>query len=116
MEAVEGDFFESVPDGGDLYLLKSVLHDWDNESAMTILRNVHSSMDAHSRLLIIESVLDEENHPSIGKMTDILMMAAAGGQERTRAQWESLLETSGFRIRKIHPTITPHSLIEVGKA
>jgi hypothetical protein len=115
MEVQAGDFFESVPAGGDLYMLKSVLHDWDDESSVKILQNVHRVMEKHSRLLIIETVLDEQNQSSFGKMTDILMMVAVGGLERTRRQWLCLLETAGFRIRKIHPTITPHSLIEVEK-
>jgi hypothetical protein len=115
MEIQAGDFFESVPAGGDLYMLKSVLHDWDDASAVKILQNVHRVMEKHSRLLIIEAVLDEENQSSFGKMTDILMMAAVGGQERTHRQWEVLLQSAGFSIRKIHSTITPHSLIEVEK-
>jgi len=115
LEPREGDFFESVPSGGDLYMLKSVLHDWDDISSVKILQNVHRVMDERSRLLIIEAVLDEGNQSSFGKMTDILMMAAAGGRERTHAQWETLLEASGFRIRRIHSTITPYSLIEAEK-
>lgn len=115
MQVQEGNFFESVPEGGDLYILKSVLHDWDDNSCAKILGNVHRVMNGSSRLLIIESILDEENHPSFGKMTDILMMAATGGMERTHVQWEKLLQVSGFRIRKIHPNITPHSLIEAEK-
>jgi len=115
MELVEGDFFVGVPSGGDLYLLKSVLHDWDDESSLKILRNVHKAMDPSSRLLVIEAVLDEGNKPSFGKMTDVLMMAAAGGRERTQAQWEKLLESSGFRIYKIHSTVSYHCLIEVEK-
>ena len=100
---------------GDLYILKSVLHDWDDDSTLKILRNVHKVMDQKSRLLVIESVLDEGNLPAFGKMTDILMMVAAGGRERTRTQWKSLLAASGFRIRKIHPTISHHSIIEASK-
>ncbi len=115
MKQVGGDFFESVPGGGDLYILKSILHDWNDDSSMKILRNVHKAMNQKSRLLIIETILDEGNNPSFGKMTDILMMAAAGGMERTLAQWENLLAGSGFKIRKIHPTISHHSLIEAEK-
>ncbi len=115
MELVGGDFFENVPAGGDLYILKSILHDWDDESSMKILGQLHKVMGPKSRLLVIESVLDEGNHPSFGKMTDILMLAAAGGKERTLKQWESLLSASGFRIRKIRSTISPHSIIEVVK-
>ena len=115
MELVGGDFFENVPAGGDLYILKSILHDWDDESSMKILGKLHEVMGPQSRLLVIESVLDEGNHPSFGKMTDILMLAAAGGKERTLKQWESLLSASGFSIRKSRPTISPHSIIEVVK-
>lgn len=115
MELVGGDFFENVPAGGDLYILKSILHDWDDESSMKILGKLREVMGPKSRLLVIESVLDEGNHPSFGKMTDILMLAGAGGKERTLKQWESLLSASGFSIRKIRPTITPHSIIEVLK-
>ncbi len=115
MEAQEGDFFDGVPADGDLYILKSVLHDWDDNSCLKILGNVFEAMDQKSRLLVIESVLDEGNHPSFGKMTDILMMVNAGGRERTLTQWETLLRASGFKNRKIHPTITHHSIIEAEK-
>lgn len=115
MKPLAGDFFESVPEGGDLYMLKNVLHDWDDESSLKILQNVHKVMDQKSSLLVIDVVLDEGNEPSLGKMSDILMMAAAGGKERTRSQWNKLLAEAGFRIRKIHPTISPHCLIEAKK-
>ncbi len=115
MVSVGGDFFEGVPGDGDLYILKSVLHDWDDDSSVKILRNVHKVMDQKSRLLIIESVLDEVNLPTFGKMTDVLMMVAAGGRERTLTQWKILLRASGFKIRKIHPSITHHSMIEAEK-
>jgi hypothetical protein len=115
MHAVEGDFFNEVPEGGDLYILKSVLHDWNDTEAEKILRNIHRAMDNQSRLLVIEPVLDEGNGPSGGKMTDILMMVSAGGKERTRAEFSTILDRSGFRIRKIHRTISPHSLIEALK-
>ena len=112
LEARGGDFFEEVPGGGDLYILKSVLHDWDDDFSVQILRNVHKAMHPRARVLLIEAVLDEGNKAAFGKMTDILMMAAAGGRERTRSQWENLLELSGFRIRKIHATISHFSIIE----
>ncbi len=115
MESSGGDFFKEVPGGGDLYMMKSVLHDWDDESAAKILHNVHDAMEGHSRLLVIESVIERGNKPSFGKMTDILMMVSAGGKERTRAEFEALLQSAGFRIRKIYPTISPHSLIEAEK-
>jgi len=115
MEAIGGNLFDEVPGGGDLYILKSVLHDWRDEDAGRILENVRKAMGDHSRLLIIENVLEEDNRPSFGKMTDILMMVTAGGKERTRAEWEGLLSASGFQVKKIYPTITPHSLVEAVK-
>ena len=115
LEMVGGDFFERVPGGGDLYIMKSILHDWDDEFSIKILNNVHEAMPPSSRLLIIEAVIEEGNTPSFGKMTDILMMVAGGGKERTRTQFESLLNQTGFKIRKIHTTITPHSIIESEK-
>lgn len=112
MEVIEGDFFNEVPPGGDLYIMKSVLHDWDDDDAAKILGNVRKAMDSASRLLIIESIIHTGNKPSFGKMTDILMMVSAGGKERTRAEFTDLLDRTGFRIRKIYSTISPHSLIE----
>lgn len=115
MKAIPGDFFSEVPGGGDLYILKSVIHDWDDEDALKILANIHRAMDPAARLLIIESMIGKANRPSFGKMTDILMMAAAGGMERTRIQFEHLLRKAGFRIRKYYPTLTPHTIIEAEK-
>lgn len=115
-EIIEGNFFETIPDGGDMYILKSVLHNWDDESAVRILGNVKEAMNMKSRLLIIESLINKGNLPSAGKMTDILMMVALGGRERTKDEYEALLNRAGLKIRKIHPTISPHSLIEAVKA
>ncbi|MEN8157806.1 MAG: methyltransferase [Bacteroidota bacterium] len=115
METLGGDFFKEVPAGGDLYMMKSVLHDWSDEDSLKILANLHRAMKPGARLLVIESVIGKMNEPSFGKMTDILMMIAAGGRERTRHEWKALLERARFRIIKIHPTITPHSLIEAEK-
>jgi len=107
-----GSFFESVPCGGDLYMLKSVLHNWDDEPALKILSNIRKVMESGARLLIIDSILGGRNEPSFGKMTDILMLVAMNGKERTLVEFESLLDQSGFTIQKIHPTVTPHKLIE----
>jgi predicted methyltransferase len=115
LEARTGDFFESVPEEGDLYMMKSVLHDWNDKEALEILRNVHRAMKLHARFLVIESIVEPGNRPSPGKMTDMLMMAAAGGKERTRDEYRELMEAAGFRIRKIYPTVSPHSIIEAVK-
>jgi hypothetical protein len=115
LEARAGDFFEKVPEEGDLYMMKSVLHDWSDKESLEILSNVHRAMNQNAKLLVIESIIEPGNRPSAGKMTDMLMMAAAGGKERTRDEYRELLEAAGFRIRKIYPTVSPHSIIEAVK-
>lgn len=115
LELCEGDFFEGLPAGGDLYMLKSVLHDWDDDQALGILKQLHVVMEKEARLLVIESVLDEGNTPSIGKMTDILMLVAVGGRERTRREFQALFTEAGFELMDVHPTVSPHSLIEARK-
>ena len=112
---IAGSFFDNIPTGGDLYLLKSVLHDWDDEACLRILSNINKAMNPVSRLLIMETIIEKGNRPSFGKMTDILMMAAVGGKERTKDQFSWLLHKTGFRIRKIRRTVSPLRIIEVEK-
>ena len=113
---VAGDFFGSVPEGGDAYVLKDIIHDWDEERAVAILRNCHQAMTHHSgrsaRLLLIEKVIPPGNAPFAGKFTDITMLLLAGGRERTAAEYQALLEQAGFRLRQIVPTRAPASVIE----
>jgi hypothetical protein len=112
---VAGSFFETIPEGGDLYLMKNILHDWNDESCLTILRNIAMTMPSASRLLIIDPFVAEGNKPSFGKMTDILMMTALGGKERTKAEYRILLDQAGFVIRNIYRTISQLILIEAVK-
>ncbi len=112
---VAGSFFETIPEGGDLYIMKNILHDWNDESCLVILRNIAMNMPSASRLLIIDPFVEEGNKPSFGKMTDILMMTVLGGKERTRDEFRVLLDQAGFRIRKIHRTISQLMLIEAEK-
>lgn len=112
---VSGSFFETIPEGGDLYILKNILHDWNDESCLVILRNIAMTMPSASRLLIIDPVVEEGNRPSIGKMTDMLMMTALGGKERSKDEFKILLDQANFRIRKTHRTISQLILIEAEK-
>jgi hypothetical protein len=109
--AIGGSFFESIPPDGDLYILKNILHDWNDEDCIRILQNLRRDMPVKGRILIIEAVLEVDNNPSFGKMTDLLMMVGMNGRERTRAEYEDLLRNSGFMLKKIYPTISPLSLI-----
>ncbi len=101
-EVVPGDFFAEVPAGGDLYVLKAILHDWDDEHSVRILRNCHRSAPADSTLLIIERLVGETD-PSV-HLVDLLMLTMLGGRERSRAEFETLLGSGGFRLERVTPT------------
>jgi SAM-dependent methyltransferase len=109
---VAGDFFISVPDGADLYSLCGVVHDWDDERAVTILRNCRKTMSAAGRLLLLETVVPEDNSMHFGKILDLNMLAMSSGRERTRAEFCSLLTAAGFSVSRIIATMAPQSLIE----
>jgi SAM-dependent methyltransferase len=95
IEFVEGSFFDRVPEG-DVYVLGTVLHDWDDESATRILRTIRSSTREGSRLLILDAVLPPGNEPNGTKWLDLLMLALLGGKERSEEQWRELLAGGGF--------------------
>jgi O-methyltransferase domain/Dimerisation domain len=101
-ELVEGDFFASVPAGGDVYLLKSVLHDWPDERCLTILRNCATAMSSDARLLIVDAVLADRMTASAnelpGALLDLIMLVYAGGRERTATEFAQLLDEAGLRV------------------
>ncbi|MFF4053332.1 methyltransferase [Streptomyces chartreusis] len=102
-EAVGGDFFDSVPEGGDVYVLKWVLHDWNDEKCIEILTSVRAAMPPGGTLLVVESVIEPGNDPAPSKILDMVMLVLNGGQERTREQFEMLLESAGFHIDRVLP-------------
>jgi hypothetical protein len=112
IEWVAGDFFQGLPTGGDLYLLKSVLHNWDDEQCITILKHCRQGMNQTGRLLVVERVIPPGNEPAEAKLFDINMLVVVGGQERTAADFQALLHAAGFRLTRIMPTASPHSLVE----
>ena len=99
---VEGDFFASVPDGGDVYLLKSVLHDWDDDRCRTILTRCRAAMGPRARLVIVEIVLPDHmtDDPGLvpGTLLDLIMLAYAGGRERTWSEFAALLDAAGLAL------------------
>jgi O-methyltransferase domain/Dimerisation domain len=111
-EVIGGSFFDSVPEGGDGYLMKAILHDWDDDDALTILANIRSAIAPHGKLLLLESVLPERSSSDIGLLIDLEMLVAVGGKERTHAEWTDLLGRAGFRLTRVVPTATPVSIIE----
>ena len=106
---IAGDFRESVPQGGDAYLLSWVLHDWDDESALGILRNCRAAMREGHRLLVAEMVVPEQGQPGASgfeqlvRQTDLEMLAVVGGRERTAAEFGALLAASGFTLAEVRP-------------
>jgi hypothetical protein len=101
---VGGDFFREVPAGGDAYLMRHIIHDWDDEKSLMILSRCRAAMPAHGRLLVVEYVIQPGNEPSIAKGLDLTMMVIPGGQERTEAEYRTLYERSGFRLTRVVPT------------
>jgi hypothetical protein len=115
-----GSFFEHVPRHGDIYLLKHILHDWDDERAGAILRCCRRCMPANARLLIIERKLPEIAEPEADAesfLTDLEMLVmTSGGRERTEAEFRSLLVDAGFEPARIVPTASPLFLFEARPA
>jgi hypothetical protein len=112
VELVSGNFFESVPANADAYLMKHIIHDWDDESSIKILKNIRSAMTKEGKVLLIEMVVPEGNVPSPSKALDILMLVMEGGKERTEEEYRRLLEASDLRLTRIIHTKTPYSVIE----
>ncbi|MEU8438382.1 methyltransferase [Streptomyces sp. NPDC029216] len=107
-----GDFFEAVPPGGDFYLLKHILHDWNDEDALRILGSVRRAAAAGARLLVVDAVLPGGGVPHPAVELDIVMLMVVEGRERTAAEFEELLARAGFRLHRILPTPSLPSIVE----
>lgn len=112
-DAIGGDFFVSVPAGGDAYIIKHIIHNWDDDRASAILQNCRRAMAANGKLLVVEMVIPAGNAPSLGKLLDLEMLVLfLHACERTEAEYRTLFERSGFRLTRIVPTLSPYSIIE----
>ena len=113
VEVRSGDFFAAVPPGGDAYLLKHILHDWDDPACLRILSAIRHAMAPGARVLILEQVIPPGNDPFPGKLLDLNMLVMTeGGRERTPAEYATLLERAGLRLRRIVSTPSPVSVVE----
>ncbi|TAJ22220.1 MAG: methyltransferase [Rugosibacter sp.] len=112
VELASGDFFKSVPAGADAYVMKHIIHDWDDEHSIRILKNIGTAMNQGGKVLIIEMIVPEGNKPSPAKAMDLQMLIMESGKERTKEEYRRLLEAAGFRLTRIVPTKSPYSLIE----
>ncbi|MFE2869592.1 methyltransferase [Embleya sp. NPDC059259] len=110
-ETVEGDFFASVP-AGDIHLLKRILHDWDDEQCVRILRNCRRAMGPRGRVLVVDAVLPQGNEPHQGKTLDLMMMASLVGRERTEADFARLFDAADLRLNRVIATPTVLSIVE----
>ncbi|MBI3449843.1 MAG: methyltransferase, partial [Acidobacteria bacterium] len=110
---VSGDFFASVPEGGDACVMKHIIHDWDDERAIQILRNCHRALRPGGKVLIVDAVIPPGNRAHFGKLLDLEMLVLTPrGRERTRSEFRELLKRSGFRLRRVVPTETHLSVVE----
>ena len=111
-ETVAGDFFKAVPEGGDAYIMKWIIHDWDDERAITILKNCRNQMPANGRLILVDCVVPETDEPHFSKFIDLNMLVMTGGKERTAKEFEELLAAAGFKLLRVIPTELPTSIVE----
>jgi hypothetical protein len=111
-ELVGGDAFQSVPKGGDAYILKHVIHAFDDDLAVTLLRNVHHAMPVKGKLLVCEMIIPPGNESHFSKLADIEMLMLPGGYERTEEEYRRLFEKAGFSLTKIFRTSSSVSVIE----
>jgi hypothetical protein len=107
-----GDFFTTVPAGGDVYILSHIIHDWSEEQCLTILGNCRKAMKPNGRVLIVEMVLPAGDTPHPGKLLDMVMLTMPGGRERTEAEYASLLVKAGFRLTRVVSTDSAVSVVE----
>jgi hypothetical protein len=113
VELSSGSFFEQIPQGCDAYLLKNILHDWDDQRSLTILRNCRRAMQPGHRLLLVELVVERDEADGIGPLSDVQMMIVCGeGRERSRDDFARLFRETGFELRRVVPTATLMSIVE----
>jgi hypothetical protein len=111
-ETIAGSFFKSVPEGGDIYSMRWILHDWEDSKSLTILENIKKVLPANGKLLLAEAVVPEVGDPHFSKFFDLIMLVMTGGRERTEKEWRTLLEKAGYTIERIIPTESFLSIIE----
>jgi hypothetical protein len=112
----EGSFFDSVPAGGDAYILKNILHDWPDEKAVQILRNVRAAAGRRATVLLVELVIPDHDRDFPGKWADLEMLLNLAARERTAVEYRNLLRQAGFNTTRVVPTASPLSLVEARAA
>jgi hypothetical protein len=116
VEIAKGSFFDGVPGGGDAYVLKNIVHDWPDEKALQILRNVRAAAGTGATVLLIELVIPDHDRDFPGKWADLEMLLNLGARERTAAEYRDLLGQAGFRMTRVVQTASPLSVVEARTA
>ena len=116
VRVAEGSFFDRVPGGGDAYILKNVIHDWPDDRAVQILRNVRAAAATGTTVLLVEFVMPNHNREFPGKLVDLQMLVELGARERTASEYRRLLQQAGFRMTRVLQTAGPFSLVEAKAA
>ena len=115
-ETIGGDFFQAVPAGGDAYIMKWIIHDWDDEKAIRILKNIRSQIPSHGKLILVDCVVPEGDEPHFSKFIDLNMLVMTGGKERTEREFQQLLDAAGFKLLRVIPTGVPTHIVEAEPA
>jgi hypothetical protein len=113
VRTVSGDFFKEVPKG-DAYVMQHIIHDWDDERATVILKNIHRALSGtpNGRVIVLDAVLQPGNEPDLGKLIDLEMLMMPGGRERSAEEFKALFAGAGFEVTRIIPTESPVGIVE----
>ncbi|PIB80140.1 hydroxyneurosporene methyltransferase [Mycobacterium celatum] len=114
VQIATGSFFDAIPAGGDAYVLKNIVHDWPDEKAVQILRNVRAAAGPRATVLLVEMVIPGHDREFAGKWADLEMLLNLAARERTAAQYRDLLSQAGFRMTRVVQTASPLSVVEAG--
>lgn len=109
---VGGSFFDSVPNNGDAYVMKNIIHDWEDGKAIQILSNIRAAMNPHGKVLLCETVVPQGNSPHFSKWLDLEMLVQATGRERTEEEYSELFTKAGLSLSRVVPSVGPMSIVE----
>jgi O-methyltransferase domain/Dimerisation domain len=111
VERTSGDLFEKISVEADAYILRNIIHDWNDEKAVSILKTLRKTTKPNARVMLLEWLIPDTSDFHFGKWTDITMMTSVGGRERTRSDFETLFRSSGFELEEILPTASMFSIV-----
>jgi ubiquinone/menaquinone biosynthesis C-methylase UbiE len=111
-QAIAGNFFESVPEGADAITMKWIIHDWNDEQSIAIMKNCARALPANGKLILVEAVVPPGDEMHFAKFIDLNMLVMTGGKERTEEEFRELYDAAGFKLTRVVATESPFSVIE----